>query len=174
MDNKINAKYFHKSEDTNAGGIGDAYKTLLAAAALLQLRQQTRRHDRIENKDNNHLPSTMKESIFPQLHYLAGESHHQYNYCRRKTRNDCWLGTEGHFTYYKNNMGPVSSFFYDTFVSASKRIQRCPWCVDDKCALGWVMATPQAERFADSPLHKKNSIYTMVGKALTARPPDGF
>jgi len=33
VDNKINAKYFHKREDANAGGIGDAYKTLLAAAA---------------------------------------------------------------------------------------------------------------------------------------------
>jgi hypothetical protein len=33
---------------------------------------------------------------------------------------------------------------------------------------------PQTKQFADNPLHKKNSIYTMVGKALIACPPNGF
>jgi type 1 glutamine amidotransferase len=47
-----------------------------------------------------------------------------------------------------------------------------PWATLDALGLGLVQ--PQAERYADNPLHKKNSIYTMVGKALTARPPDGF
>jgi hypothetical protein len=44
----------------------------------------------------------------------------------------------------KTTWAPFRVFFYDTFVSASKRIQRCPWCVDDYCAPGWVNAMPQA------------------------------
>jgi hypothetical protein len=46
-------------------------------------------------------------------------------------------------------------FVPPTDFDQTKRIKRRPWCVDDDCVLGWVIATPQAERFADNPMHKK-------------------
>ena len=51
---------------------------------LLQLRQKASRHDRIENKDINHLPSTMKKSFFPQLHWPKRENQ---EYKRENTKD---------------------------------------------------------------------------------------
>jgi len=56
----------------------------------------------------------------------------------------------------------------------TKRIQRHPRYVDDNCALGWVIATPQAKQFADNPRIQKTSIYTMVLMMTTILPPNGF
>ena len=46
-------------------------------------------------------------------------------------------------------------FFPPTDFDQTKRIQRHPWYVDDNCLLGWVIATPQAKRFADNPRIQK-------------------
>ena len=35
----------------------------------------------------------------------------------------------------------------------TKRIRHYPWCVDDDCALGWVIAIPQADVLGKSAGH---------------------
>jgi len=65
-------------------------------------------------------------------------------------------------------------FIPPTDFDQTKRIQNHQWYLDDNCLLGWVIATPQAKRFADNPHIQKTSIYTMVLMMTTILPPDGF
>jgi len=65
-------------------------------------------------------------------------------------------------------------FIPPTDFDQTKRIQNHQWYLDDNCLLGWVIATPQAKRFADNPRIQKTSIYTMVKMMTTILPPDGF
>ena len=68
----------------------------------------------------------------------------------------------------------IQLFIPPTDFDQTKQRRRRQWCLDGARALGLVIATPQAERFADNLLHQKTSIYTMVVMIQLFVPPADF
>jgi hypothetical protein len=56
----------------------------------------------------------------------------------------------------------------------TKQSRRRQWCVDGTGALGWVIATSQAEQFSDNPLHKKSPFKRWLEKHSLLVPPTDF